>query len=345
MPSPDFTPFLPHQINTGPWLAGYSLAALKERVANDRIVLPICSLGTPRAELAALAPLVLPPLYHEAVDAELKGALVDQIRRCFPFLEGTRERREYRGRFDVVELRAQPPASIATRPRVLAFGVDTTVEQHGPHLPLGTDTVQTYAVLQRLKAEFDGLVVGPPLVYGHLTWGLPFGLSIDLTVSLTARYMTGFVHALLDWLAPEALYVADVHGSLAHRNAIQDALRKSRCARWAFRWLHEPLAEFAGARGDMHAGGVETTLVHAVNPQLVDSRWWPAEIEALAAAQLNVGDAVELSTDVTRFVRRVESERLNGIVGDIRNRRLDASEMMERMMNVGRQDIATLVAR
>jgi creatinine amidohydrolase len=345
MLSTDFAPLLPIRINTGPWLAGYSLATLKERVATDRVVLPICSLGTPREELAALAPLVLPPLYHEALDAGLKAALVEQIRRCFPFLEGTRDRRDYRGRFDVVELLAQAPARVATPPRVLAFGVDTTVEQHGPHLPLGTDTVQTYAVLQRLQPEFDGMVVGPPLDYGHLTWGLPFGLSINLTAPLTAQYMTGFVNALIDWLAPEAVYVADVHGSLAHRNAIQEGLRNSRCARWAFRWVHEPLAEFAGARGDMHAGGVETTLIHAINPELVDVRWWPEGIEALAAAQMDVGDAVELSTDLPRFVTRVEAERLNGIVGDIRNRRLDGTEMMERMMNVARRDIATLVSR
>jgi creatinine amidohydrolase len=245
----------------------------------------------------------------------------------------------------VVELRAQAPARVAAPPRLLAFGVDTTVEQHGPHLPLGTDTVQTYAVLQRLQSEFDGMVVGPPLDYGHLTWGLPFGLSINLTAPLTAQYMTGFVNALIDWLAPEAVYVADVHGSLAHRNAIQEGLRNSRCARWAFRWVHEPLAEFAGARGDMHAGGVETTLVHAINPELVDGRWWPEGIEALAAAQMDVGDAVELSTDLPRFVTRVEAERLNGIVGDIRNRRLDGTEMMERMMNIARRDIATLVSR
>ena len=69
MPAMTLTPFLPSRINTGPWLAGYSLAVLKERVATDRTVLPICSLGTDPDELATLAPLVLPPLYHEALDA------------------------------------------------------------------------------------------------------------------------------------------------------------------------------------------------------------------------------------------------------------------------------------
>jgi creatinine amidohydrolase/Fe(II)-dependent formamide hydrolase-like protein len=341
----NLTPFLPTRINTGPWLAGYSLDALKARVATDRIVLPICSLGTPPEALANLAPLVLPPLYHEALDADLKLALLAQIRRCFPFYIGTRARENFRGTFDVCELPAQRPARGTKPPRILAFGVDTTIEQHGPHLPLGTDTIQSYAVLHRLASEIDGLVVGPPLDYGHLTWGLPFGLSIDLTPPLVSRYMTGFVNAVMDWLSPESLYVADVHGSLVHRNAIQDGLRHSRCRRWVFRWLHEPLVEFAGGRGDAHAGGVETVLVEHIRSELVDSGWWPHRIDDLAAAQMPTAEAIELSSDLPQFIERVESRQLNGIVGRVHNAiNLDARELMNRMLNIARTDVASLIS-
>lgn len=342
---PHFTPFLPDRINTGPWLAGHSLTSLRERVERERVVLPVCSLGTPAEELATLAPLVLPPLYHEALDVDLKTALVEQIRRCFPFYEGTRARDGFRGRFEVVELPARRPARDVVAPRLLAFGVDTTVEQHGPHLPLATDTIQSYAVLQRLTAEIDGLVVGPALEYGHLTWGLPFGLSVDLTPALTAQYMSRFVNALLAWLSPAAVYVVDVHGSVGHRNAIQEGLQRSNCARWAFRWLHEPLAEFGSNRGDTHAGGVETALVHAINPALVDARWWPARTDDLAAGQMTTADAIELSRDLRRFIARVESQPLNGIVGEVRHAaHLDASELMNRMLAVAREDIARLLS-
>jgi len=148
----------------------------------------------------------------------------------------------------------------------------------------------------------------------------------------------------MEWLAPESLYVADVHGSVAHRDAIQEALRHSQCQRWAFRWLHEPLAEFAGQRGDAHAGGVETALVNHVNSDLVDSRWWPDGIEHLAAGQMPMSDAIELSTNLPQFIARVESRRLNGIVGDIRNA-VDPRELMRRMLHVARQDVEGLVAR
>lgn len=343
---PTLTPFLPARINTGPWVAGYSLDALKARVATDRIVLPICSLGTPPDEIAKLAPLILPPLYHEALDADLKHALVAQIRRCFPFFEGTRARRNFRGAVEVIELPPQKHAPITPPPAVLAFSVDTAVEQHGPHLPLGTDTIQSYAVLHRLAQETPRLVVGPPFDYGQLTWGLPFGMSIDLTAPLVTRYMSGFVNALLDWLQPESVYVADVHGSLLHRNAIQDGLRRSRCQRWVFRWLYEPLAEFSGERGDPHAGGVETTMVAHINSALVDSQWWPQRIADLAGAQMKAPEAIALSTNLPQFIKRVESGQLNGIIGDVHNAAtLNASDLMNRMLGVARRDVKTLLAR
>ncbi|WP_414660339.1 creatininase family protein [Horticoccus sp. 23ND18S-11] len=341
------TPFLPTQINTGPWAAGYSLEALKLRVRTDRIVLPICSLGTAPERLAALAPLVLPPLYHEGLDADpgLKAAIVDRIRACFPFFTGTRDRAEFQGSFDVVELPRQTPARPTQPPRVLAFSIDTAIEQHGPHLPLATDTMQSYAVLHWLAAAHPGIAIGPPIDYGHLTWGLPFGLSIDLTPPLVTRYVRGCVDALLAWQNPGALYVVDVHGSLVHRQAIQQALRESRCSRWAFRWLYDPLVPFSLERGDPHAGGVETALIAHVNRDLVDAQWWPQRVDELAARQMTMAEAVALSSDLTQFIAQVETHGWNGIVGEVRDAStLDAADLMQRMVNVAQADVATLLS-
>lgn len=346
MPSQPLTPFLPTRINTGPWLAGYSLDELRKRVAaGQRLALPICSLGTPPEQLAQLAPLVLPPLYHEALDDDLKAAMLAQVRRCFPFLDGSRERAASRVLFDIVELPLVRPTPPARRPKVLAFSIDTAVEQHGPHLPLATDTIQSYGVLRRLASDVEGFVMGPPLDYGHLTWGLPFGFSIDLTPSLVARYVEKFVKAVVEWLAPEFLYVVDVHGSQAHRAMIQQGLRASGFPRWAFRWLYDPLMEFSADRGDQHAGGVETALVELIGRELVDSAWWPHRVEALAAGQMKMAHAVELSADMARFIRAVEGGNFNGIVGDVRNYfRVNAEELMDRMLAVARKDVQTLIS-
>lgn len=336
--------YLPRKVNNGSWFTAYTFNELEKRIGANRIVLPICSLGTPVEELAALAPLVLPPLYHEALDDGLKASLLDRIRHCFPYYKGTRKRAEIEVSFNVVELERREISPPVVRPRVLAFSVDTAVEEHGPHLPLATDTIQSYAVLEELALEIDGFVAGPPVDYGHLTWGLPFGLSIDLTPPLLTRYVTGFANAMLDWISPEAFYVVDVHGSIVHRSAIQEGLAASRCSKYAFRWLHDPLVEFAGERGDQHAGGVETALVEFIGKDLVDPKWWPGRIDEIADGEMDMDEAIRLSPDLGKFVERVESGPCNGIVGKIRNYHdLDASEMMGRMLAVAREDVEGLL--
>ncbi len=336
--------YLPTQVNSGPWLTRYTHAELQQRITGTNLVLPICSLGTPADRLSELSPLVLPPLYHEALDDDLKAALLNRIRQCFPFYEGTRERNEVRCHFEIVELPPEAHSPPPAQPRILAFSVDTAVEEHGPHLPLMTDTIQSYAVLERLADEFDSFALGPPVEYGHLTWGLPFGLSIDITPPLLTRYVTRFTNAILEWMSPRALYVVDVHGSIVHRNAIQEGLRQSRSECWAFRWLHDPLIEFAGERGDQHAGGIETALVEQINPQLVDSRWWPQRAEELSVGEMPLDLAVELSSDLPAFIKRVESGSFNGIVGKVRNYfELDAGQLMQRMLNVAREDVRQLM--
>lgn len=335
---------VPRRINHGTFLTAYSLAELMARARDARIVLPLCSLGTSAEQLAALGPWVLPPLYHEAMTAELRDALVRRIRQCFPFHEGSRARADWKGTLEVVEL---PRASVAAppKPRVFAFSIDTAVEQHGPHLPLATDTIQSYGVLERLATEVEGFVVGAPVDYGQLTWGLPFGFSIDVTAPLLTRYVTGFVNAVVDWLSPHAVYVVDVHGSMIHRQAIQEGLRASRCRRHAFRWLYDSLAPFGSGRGDVHAGGIETAIVRAISSELVDPRWWPGWIDELAAGQLAPKTADELSSDIARFIAYVESRSLNGIIGDVHNFfQLDGGQLLGRMVSVAREDVAALLA-
>ena len=334
--------YIPRTVNQGPWLTAYSLYELKTRTARQRIVLPICSLGTPFGELANLGEFVLPPLYHDALEGDLKGQLIEQVFRCFPYLAGTRHANDCATSIEVVEL---PPARHAapSKPRILSFSADTAVEQHGPHLPLATDTIQSYLVLSRLAEEVDGFVVGPPVEYGHLTWGLPFGMSIDITPNLLTRYVTGFTNAMQDWLQPEAMYVVDVHGSIVHRTAILDGLKASSVERYAFRWLYDPIVEFASDRGDQHAGGVETAMVELANPSLIDHRWWPARIDKLAAQQMDLATAIDLTPDLTRFVEHVEAHSFNGIVGDVRNYyNVDAPTMLARMLEVARADLKQL---
>jgi creatinine amidohydrolase/Fe(II)-dependent formamide hydrolase-like protein len=340
----DVRSYLPTKVNSGWLLSGYTFGRLKTVIAGQRLVLPICSLGTPVDDLARLGPLVLPPLYHEALDASLKSSLVERISQCFPYFHGTRARRDFDGTLEVVELPARSYRAPEETPLV-AFSVDTAVEQHGPHLPLMTDTLQSYGVLHELAGDNPDLGLAPPVEYGHLTWGLPFGLSIDVTPPLLTRYVAGFVDAVKRWRKPKAIYVVDVHGSPVHRQAIQTGIGMSGCRAHAFRWLYEPLVPLAGDRGDQHAGGVETALIERIDGNMIDTEWWPGRIEELEAGQIALETAVELSADLPRFIALVEQGKANGMVGKIRNyNHVDARQMFREMTAIARADLDRLRA-
>jgi creatinine amidohydrolase/Fe(II)-dependent formamide hydrolase-like protein len=324
------------------------LPKLKEQIKYECPVLPIVSLGTPADLIADIGPLVLPPLYHEAMTPELKSNLLERIRYCFPYYWESSQRKSLETDLLVVEMpKYEWPAPDVGK--VVCFSVDTAVEEHGPHLPLGTDTIQSYAVLDQLKRRFPEIILAPPVEYGHLTWGLPFGLSIDITPGLLVQYVAGYTDAIMKWLQPKGIYVVDVHGSIVHRQAIEEGLRISACDHYRFRWLHEPLIQFAGERGDQHAGGVETALIELISPDLVDKSLFPDKMLGIKAGQMNMDEASELADNLPAFVKRVEQSLdtktpLNGIVGDIENYEyLDAQEMMQRMWNVASDDLKTLL--
>ncbi|MGB0580694.1 MAG: creatininase family protein [Limisphaerales bacterium] len=330
--------YLPKRINEGWLLTGYTLPNLEDQIRNVTPVLPICSLGTPAEQLAELGPMVLPPLYHEALGGGLKERILQRILECFPYSFDTGEDVG----FALVELPREQNRCTLDQP-ILAFSVDTAVEEHGPHLPLMTDTIQSYGILGKLAESNQDLGIAPPAEYGHLTWGLPFGLSIDLSPELTTEYVANYLDALAVWSKAKAFYVVDVHGSIVHRTAIQDGMKKSDVRPMAFRWLHEPLIEYAGERGDQHAGGVETALVEYFNPQLLDAQWWPSRRSGIVAGQMDMNEAIGLSSDLPAFRQRVVKGKLNGIVGDVGNYdRLDASKMVGEILEVAHGDLAEL---
>ena len=59
---------IPRQVNAGHWVTAYTLNKLLEHEP-ESIVLPLVSMGTPADSLKTLGDLVLPPLYHEALDS------------------------------------------------------------------------------------------------------------------------------------------------------------------------------------------------------------------------------------------------------------------------------------
>jgi creatinine amidohydrolase len=160
----------------------------------------------------------------------------------------------------------------STRSVYIPFG---SVEEHGSHLPLSTDTIQAYEVGKR-AAEQVPLFVAPPVHYGccRSTSCHPG------TVSITTTTLKGLMKDIVRSLRLQGLQnfvVLTGHAGGAHRMALQDAgeelIAEYADIRMAVVTEYD-LARDAGRElietaGDAHAGEIETSRILHSHPHLV----------------------------------------------------------------------------
>ncbi len=164
-------------------------------------------------------------------------------------------------------------AVVKTRVAVLPVG---SVEEHGAHLPLGTDTMQVWEVA-RLAADLVPILVCPPLHYGYCrsTRDHPGTVSISPE---TLRRLVVDIGASLHAQGVRGLVVISGHAGGLHMAALEEAAERLAEAHadlevavaceyhWARECGREGIVE---TEDDGHAGEIETSRIQAIDPGLV----------------------------------------------------------------------------
>lgn len=175
------------------------------------------------------------------------------------------------------ELNRVQLASLA--PTALVLVPVGATEQHGPHLPVGTDFLVVEHVARAAAAEAARevpLLVAPTLPYGSSHHHLPFGG----TLSLSTETFFGAVFDLVVSLVRDGfrrVFLLNGHGGnddllrlVARDVSLQHAVDVAAASYWTI--ARKELVE-AGApgRGQLpgHAGFFETSLLLALRPDLV----------------------------------------------------------------------------
>lgn len=171
-------------------------------------------------------------------------------------------------------------------------------EQHGPHLPLDTDTRVATALADRLAGSRPGVLVAPALTYGASGEHETFPGTLSIGHAALELVVLELVRSASRWV--ERTVLISGHGGNAV--ALRRAERRLRAeGRAVLAWM--PAIE----DGDAHAGRVETSLLLALAPgQVRVGRLAPGNRTRLSELMATIRE---------RTVRGVSP---NGVLGDPR---------------------------
>jgi mycofactocin system creatininase family protein len=173
---------------------------------------------------------------------------------------------------------------------LLAIPVGAT-EQHGPHLPLSTDTDIAVALAERLP----GALVAPPVAFGSSGEHRDFPGSLSIGRDALTLVLVELVRSAS--AAFSRIVLISAHGGNAQpvARAVEQLQTEGRdVTAWSPRWS-----------GDAHAGRTETSIMLALHPELV----------RLGLAEAGNRASLDSLMPALR-ARGVRSVSSNGVLGD-----------------------------
>lgn len=203
----------------------------------------------------------------------------------------------------------------------LAAGYTTVVlvggatEQHGPHLPLGTDSAWGHALGTRIVAKLGNGLLAPVIPIGPDEEMMAFPGTISLDVETATRVLADACSSLLRHGFTQVVACTSHGGWFAPLARLRETLPPQQAARvvvcddiFALLGAFQPHGLADGIALDemgAHAGEFETSVVLAIDP-------------AMVRGPLPAGTRIDLALQPDLFAADISPHAPDGVVGDPR---------------------------
>jgi creatinine amidohydrolase len=164
---------------------------------------------------------------------------------------------------------------LEAQPNLVGLVPVGATEQHGPHLPVGTDTMVAEELCAAVSRAGDAVVL-PTLACGASLW---HGTDLAGTLALTGEDVAHLAVAMARWATcsglTKVLFVNGHVGNTAALSLACDRLRFEQpdlqvgVVEW-WRLDERIAAEVVSDAEDWHANRAETSLMLAIRPELVN---------------------------------------------------------------------------
>ncbi|CAG1064571.1 creatinine amidohydrolase [uncultured bacterium] len=159
---------------------------------------------------------------------------------------------------------------------IVPFG---TVEAHGTHLPLNTDTLVIREAVARVAGRNMSVFMAPPIQYGVCTSTGPHPGTIGITASTLRLLAADIVKSGYEQGFRNIMLVSG-HGGSIHVAALKEAAEElvsrldglKMAAFSIYELIGREASEIAETKNDSHAGELETSLMLHLAPRLVKGR-------------------------------------------------------------------------
>ncbi|MBN2344786.1 MAG: creatininase family protein [Candidatus Aminicenantes bacterium] len=141
-----------------------------------------------------------------------------------------------------------------------------TCEQHGPHLPLSSDTLVAESIAEYLSQR-TGILVAPTVQYGV---NLPCDRGFAGTCSTTPELLRGTIGSILEWWKVQGFarfFLLSAHGDPLHIEALRAADPDAARVLSLYDFPMQDILE--RQEGGRHACEAETSVMLHLRPELV----------------------------------------------------------------------------